>query len=412
MRPAISTVLAFVLSAGLLTGGEARAQSVKVAVAPFAPLTGEVPVRAGGKGAMLLAGELKNLGTVTPIELATERNEAAAAALQVARDAVTEAQALEKRRKFGAAAASYRKAIDSYDAAAPLLTDVTELSDAHVALGIVHYLTGNDVEGARELSHAIALTPARRFAGEATSPLFAATVKKLREQVLSAARGALRIESMPPGMQVLLDDKEVGRTPLTLKNVPPGKHVWRVLVPSSEPAGGAVMIEGGKTIQVATTLGGDSPVSRLNAILSRNRLDEAALAEAKQVLADTGADLLVFGALLARGEDMALETFLYSATQDALVRLPARQFDTEMLSAGMELFHVAGEIGGRVAQLGSPEQTPCQISLAVPPPAAAQVTEVAYALPGDGEEKVEERKGPRRPVDPHKTRRQLRERDK
>ena len=43
-------------------------------------------------------------------------------------------------------------------------------------------MTGDDVGGAKELSNAISLTPTRAFAGEATSPLFTATCKKLREK--------------------------------------------------------------------------------------------------------------------------------------------------------------------------------------------------------------------------------------
>ena len=126
----VSLVLAAVTLPGMAS--PARADGVKVAVVPFAPLTGDVPVRAGGKGAMLLAGELKNVGTVTPLEVALEPNDAAGKALNAAHEAVTAAQLQEKKRKFGAAAALYRKAIAAYDAGAALLADPSELSDAHV----------------------------------------------------------------------------------------------------------------------------------------------------------------------------------------------------------------------------------------------------------------------------------------
>ncbi len=405
-------LLAVPLCAALLLPASALADGVKVAVAPFAPLSGDVPVRAGSKGAMLLAGELKNLGTVTPIEIPVEPNEVASKALESARQAINVAQAAEKKRKFGAAASAYRAAILSYDAGAPLLLDPTELSDAHAALGIVLYLTGDDLGGARELSNAISLTPTRAFTGEATSPLFTATCRKLREKVLAGGKASLRVESTPPGAMVFFDGQEMGRTPLNLKDVPPGKHLWRVLLPSSEPVGGAITLAAGAKEKVAASLGGSAPVSQLIAALIGNKLDDKVLAHAKATAAASGADLLAFGAFFARGQDLVLETFLYSPARHAAARLPQKTFDTEMLSAGMELFKVAGEIGGRTEQLGAAEKVGTRISVEAPPFASAELTEVAYALPGErGIDRSDDR-GPRRPVDPNKNIKNLRPRDK
>ena len=390
----------------------ARAEGVKVAVVPFAPLSGDVPVRAGGKGAMLLAGELKNLGTVTPIELAVEPNGVATKALQAARDAVNVAQAAERKRKYGAAASAYRAAIASYDAGASLLQDPTELSDAHVALGTVLYLTGDDVGGAKELAHAVSLTPTRAFAGESTSPLFTATVKKIREKVMAAGKASLKVESTPPGAQVFFDGQEMGRTPLSLKDIPAGKHLWRVLLPTSDPVGGAVTLAAGAKEKVAAALGGSAPVSQLIASMIGNKLDDKVLAHAKAVTAGAGADLLAFGAFFARGQDLVLETFLYSPAKHAVARLPQKTFDTEMLSAGMELFKVAGEIGGRTEVLGAAEKVGSKISVEAPPFASAELTEVGYALPGEKDLDQGDERGPRRPVDPNKNIKNLRPRDK
>lgn len=406
-------LLLAILAAGLLGApAPARADGVKVAVAPFAPLTGDVPVKAGAKAAMLLAGELKNVGTIAPVEIALEPNEAAAAGLKAAREAINVAQAAEKRRKFGIAAAAYRKAIASYDAGAAQLTDPAELSDAHVALGTVLYLTGDDAGGAKELWNAVSLTPTRPFQGEATSPLFTATVKKIREQVLAAPKATLRVESLPPGAHVLLDGQDVGKTPLSLKDIPPGKHLWQVLLPTSEAIGGTVVLKEGAREKIVAAHGGTAPISLLVAGLVANKLEEKTLAAAKATAAAAGADLLAFGAFFAREQELILEVFLYSPAKDALVRLPPKTFDAEMLSAGMELFKVAGDISARVEDLGAAEKLPARVSLEAPPPSAASLTEVAYALPGEKSDKPEETKGPRRPVDPTKGYKNIRQREK
>lgn len=404
-------LFALLLCASCLVPSLAHAEGVKVAVAPFAPLSGDVPVRAGGKGAMLLAGELKNLGTVTPMEIAVEANETATKALQAARDAVNVAQAAEKKRKYGAAASAWRAAIASYDAGASLLLDPTELSDAHASLGIVLYLTGDDVNGAKELSTAVSLTPTRSFPGEATSPLFTATCKKIREKVMAAGKASLKVESTPPGAMVFFDGQEMGRTPLALKDIPAGKHLWRVLMPTSDPVGGTVTLAPGAKEKVSAAMGGSAPVSQLVTALIGNKLDDKVLAYAKATAAAAGADLLVFGAFFARGQDLVLETFLYSPAKHAVARLPQKTFDTEMLSAGMELFKVAGEIGGRTEELGAAEKVGTKVCAEAPPFASAELTEMAYALPGEKMDKGDDR-GPRRPVDPNKNIKNLRPRDK
>lgn len=409
MRFAPSSVLALV--AGLTLAAPVAA-ATKIAVVPFAPLTGDVPVRAGGKAAMLLAGELKNVGEVTPVELPLESDEKAAKALQDARDAVTAAQKLETRRKFGAAAAAYRQALAHYEAAAALIADVNEVSDAHVALAIVHYLTGDDETGEKELSNAIALTPKRTFAGEETSKLFAATVARVREKLLASPTATLQVESIPAGAQVLVDGREMGRTPLTLKAIPPGKHLWRVLLPTSEPEGGLVLLSPSEHVTAKAELNGSSPVTKLNAVLASNSLSPAVAEIAKEVAASVEADLVAFGALLGRGDDLVLESFLYSPAQNLIARLPQKSFDSELISAGMELYNVAGEIGSRTQNLGAAETLPCKISLEAPPPQAAERTEMAFKLPGDEEQQLDEPKKSRRPVDPHKTIRVLRPRDK
>ncbi len=395
----------------------AGSAEVKVAVVPFAPLSGEVPVKAGAKGAELLASELKNAGPLAVAELALEQNAAAQKSLQAARDSVTEGQGLEKRRRFGAAAAAYRKAIAAYDAAAPLLSDVSELSDAHLALGTVLYLTGDDANGAKELWSAISLTPTRSFPGEATSPLFAATVKKIREKVLGGDRGSVQLVSAPPGVGVVFDGQEMGRTPLTIKDIPAGKHLWRVLMPSAEPAGGVLTVVGGQRQKVSAALTANGPVSKLIAALATNKLDDAVVNAAAAVAAEAQTDLLAFGAMMARGQDLLLESFLYSPSKKTLIRLPQKSFDSELISAGMEIFKIAGEIAGRTEELGASEKLGTKICTELPPAEAAEQSEVGYTQAGSDRDRpaIEpERKGPRRPVDPTKAGggRALRPRDK
>jgi hypothetical protein len=56
------------------------------------------------------------------------------------------------------------------------------------------------------------------------APVETITPTATEEIVAEAGSGELRIESVPDGARVVLDGREAGFTPLTLKNVPAGRH--------------------------------------------------------------------------------------------------------------------------------------------------------------------------------------------
>jgi tetratricopeptide (TPR) repeat protein len=391
--------LALVALCSLATG--AAAAPAKVAIAPFAPASGDVPVSAGEKLAALLAAQLEGSDAVAPAALPAEANPAAEQALKAAREAIGAAQERARKGKHSSAAGAYREAVASFQAAAALLEDSAELADAHAALAAELYLTANDDEAKRELESAVSLAPKRAFAGEATSPLFAAVVRRAREASASLERSRIRFESTPDRARVQLDGAEAGRTPLEIRDVPAGEHLFRILLPTGRVEGGVLQLSGARAERAGASLGGSGPQAKLLAALSKGRLDAEAANLASQTAAGAGAEFLVFGCLVVQGSDLALESFLYSAARGEVARLPAQRFDLELLSAGTALFKVAGEIAARVERFGEPERIPGPI-FRFPAPAAAELTEVGYAslAPGDPPERPLAPRGPRRPIDP------------
>jgi predicted small integral membrane protein len=385
----------------------ALAGEAKIQVLPFAPLSGEVPVAAGEKTARLLSAALENLGIAAPVP-GLEPDGAAQRALESARKAIALGRGLEGGRDFVAAAASYRGAIESFTAAAPLLADAVELSDAHVALGAALYRTGEDAEAEQELGSAVSLTPLRPFAGEATSPLFALAVKTIRQRAQASERAALRLDSTPPRARVELDGVELGRTPLEVFGIPGGEHLWRVLLPTSTPRGGVLRLSGERRERIEVALGGSAPAEKLIAALSAGRLGADGLALAHAVVASAGGEPLVLGALGPRGPDLQLESFLYHSAKGTLVRLHARSFDAELLSAGTALFELAREIAARLEEPGDPVALPALVlarDAQDPATAGVELTRVAYgSSSAPGERRDAAARGPRRPIDPNRAR--------
>jgi len=66
--------------------------------------------------------------------------------------------------------------------------------------------------------------------------------------------GSLYVDSLPRGATVLLDGRSVGRTPLTLADVPVGAHVVRIELTGKKPWISSTRVTAGETARVTGSL--------------------------------------------------------------------------------------------------------------------------------------------------------------
>lgn len=354
--------LALLPTLALAQGGEKTPQP-KLAVVPFAALSGDVPQRAGLKAAGMLSTEFKSSEAVQLVEL--KKDKAAdpfTASIETARKAVEEARVLRGQKKFRLADEALARAVAAYRFAAGGLTDIGEVVDALALQSAVQFNTGRDEEGQKSLTAALALAPARQLPLAATSTLFARVVADTRKAVQEAQKGSLMLESTPGGAAVFVDGVPLGSTPLLVREVPPGLHFWRILLPSGEQLGGAAEVTSTKTTRVTAAASTKDPESRLLSQLSLNKLDNDVVTAAKDAAGQAHADLLVFGALSKEGKGLALDSFVYSAKGNEVRRLPRTTFDTELLSAGMEFYNLAGQMVQKGTKAGESVRLPGPVS--------------------------------------------------
>ena len=69
-----------------------------------------------------------------------------------------------------------------------------------------------------------------------------------------ATTGSLVIESRPPGARVFLDGRDVGVTPLSIADVPPGQHRIRIEMTGFNPWVTTTEIKAGAHSRVAASL--------------------------------------------------------------------------------------------------------------------------------------------------------------
>ncbi len=381
----------------------------KLTIVPFAALSGDVPQRAGAKAAGMLSTELRNTDGVQLVD--TKRGSTAdpyQEGLDRARKLVDEAKQHRKARKFRLAEEALEKALAEYRASAPGLSDTGELADTWALLSAVQFNTGRDEQGRASLDLALAVAPTRELPLAATSPLFNRVVQDAKRALQQAPRGTLLVESTPPGAGVNVDGVGLGNAPLQVKDVPPGQHVWKVSLPSGEATGGLVEVASGRQAKVAGQTQAKDPESRLVATLAQNKLDAEVVSAVREQAKASDSELVLFGALSKEGKGLGLDTFLFSAASGEVRRLPHLVFDTELLSAGMEFFNLAGQIKDRGGKIGEAVKVPGPVSLEAVL-GGTKVAEAQYGVQAGKEQTLDteaaeptKETGPRVPLEPKK----------
>lgn len=411
-RLLIALTASFALSA-FAQGAEAPvappAIKPKLTVMPFAALTGDVPQRAGAKALGMLTTEFKSADSFALVDAKKEKGTSGAEeALEVARQAVTEAKEFRSKKKFRLAEEALQRAITAYKSAPGELPEMGEVVDAWALLAAVQFNTGKDDEGARSLNQALALAPERELPLAQTSALFARVVADSRKALQDGPRGALMLESAPSNAPVLLDGQALGSTPLSVKDVPPGLHFWKATLPSGEALGGVVEVTAGKQSLAKASSASKDPESRLLSSLAQNKVDADLVAAAREHAKAAEADLVVFGALSREGKGLALDTFLFTAATGDVRRMARAAFDTELLSAGMEFFNLAGELAKKGDKVGEPVKVPSSVSMTLITGGSTKLAEAKYGVvPGkelglegiDATPEPTRDEGPRKPLE-------------
>lgn len=373
-------------------------EPVKVAVVPFAPLSGDVPSGAGNKAAEVLVTTLKTHEGLALQDATTGAADDPALHARKAAELTTAARKELEAGQPHAARALLTSAIAEFTQGAAALDDAEQLADAHAALSRALFQSGDDVQAERELAQAEALHPGKEFVEARTSPLFAARAGAAQQQLSGAEKGELRIGSIPAGAVARIDGLEAGRTPVLVRDLLPGGHVWRVDLPAGGSVGGVAEVKShGKAEVVGATLG-KGPAAKLLGQLATNQLPASALAELKSAAQGLDAQLLVVGGLHVEHSDLVFDGFVYSAKQNALARLPRAKFDADLVSAGQELAKVAAEVAGRASAgtLGVAASLPVKVAEGLSAE-QLEVSEFRYPALG-GEVQVKKETGPRKVV--------------
>jgi hypothetical protein len=396
-----SALFPFVLLLSV-TPGEAT-----LSVLPFAPIAGELPQDMGERVAELLRDELTGTGRVRVLEPPAAPPRAPARADRAGLD---QAMALWKARRLGEARAALDAVLEGLKQPASHVEDANLLADAYGLSSAIHYQRGEDAAGAEALARSVALKPDGPSVAD-SSVLFLRLVAQTRRTLEQREKATLVLQSVPPGLPVLVNGRPGGRTPLSVTGLPPGTHLWAVQLPNGALQGGAVELGAGAQLTVGSAPPkNDGPLEdRAFLVLTANRVDAAVLDAWRAHASATKAERVVTGVLsLApgpNGSELRIEPLVLTTADGAVRRLPPISVDLELLEASARLRPlVAGIADGSApgARLSVPGQAS---AFPVPPrPLLRRTYEEALSpseAPGAGPEKEEPPSDrPRRPLRP------------
>lgn len=272
---------------------------------------------------------------------------------------LTAAEKLMKKYRFDQAIRQYQKAMKYFDKAAPALEEVDVVAEAYVNLGVAAFRRGKEDLAQQALAEAVVLNPERTLDPREYPPLLLRVYDDIYRKTLSAPRGAIHVEAGVAGAEVFYDGKSVGATPVTLTDVPPGRHFVRVMKEGAGLWGQRIEVRGGETSEAHAGFGGNSKKANqgggfvaVAAAIAANRVDmvvsDAAIALAKS----KGADYVLFGGLRKGETSIPVNTFMAVVDSGVVLRMMDLDLDLDMLSVSIESFKLIQDISNNISKPG------------------------------------------------------------
>ncbi|MEZ4270019.1 MAG: PEGA domain-containing protein [Myxococcota bacterium] len=156
--------------------------------------------------------------------LGSARFESAKKALSVASASISQGRKAYSLLDMDGAVEHFNDALIKFERFAAFVTDFQEIADTLMILGATHILRGEEKAGAKRISQALALVPDVKADPKIFNRSMRAIYEKAKSRLEERPKGALTMNSNPSYAQVFVDGVFQGVTPVTVKDLSPGRH--------------------------------------------------------------------------------------------------------------------------------------------------------------------------------------------
>jgi tetratricopeptide (TPR) repeat protein len=181
-------------------------------------------------------------------------------------------------------------------------------------------------------------TPLEEYGPKATK-----LYTKVQKKLLKKKRGALKIDSVPPGATIRIDGEERGVAPLTVTKLVRGEHYIQASHGEAGLAAVRTRVKGGKTRSVTLTLetelgpGGPKTadaelVAELRDLAAKGSITGAFRDKAEAIAAQTRAQYVVVGDIVAQGNNFVLTAYIYGVEEKQTAAFDLFKFRADLAS--------------------------------------------------------------------------------
>ena len=245
-----------------------------------------------------------------------------------------------ERLKFGRVIGPLEQVIADLLADIEMVDDYDQVVDAHLLLSVA-YLT---------------LRPDLSVDPHESPPMFLSIFNQMRQKVLRAGTGSLRVPGDGDPMEVYLNGRLMGRTPLVVDKVLVGDNHVRVVGSSQRAWGHIATVSENETTMVMDPLRvqGQSGTKTLAEKITSNRFDDGMRRELRTMGRKRGADYVVVLALGAGAGLLNCSGYIGDVRRRTWSRLTSVSPDVDMLSVGIEASTLVSSMSDEMKGFTSP----------------------------------------------------------
>lgn len=264
--------------------------------------------------------------SVLDLELLLENGEIPAAERRrrQAEQALERAKAAYEAFELSPALEAFAEAIVGYEQAVAALTRIDPLVEALRLQAAAYALSGDEKNARRSFEKLLALDPGATLSDpripESVQPVFAAAAERAQKK----PTGTMTVYAAPAAAEVYVDGRFRGSAPLSIDNLPVGRHYVRVLRDGYQAFGSPVDIGARSEETVQATLRPTARLAEFDDLASR--LAGGSEQGAAKLAASLKVDQLLWAVVEAAGDDVTVTAKLTDGVSGSVLASGTKTF--------------------------------------------------------------------------------------
>jgi hypothetical protein len=343
----------------------ATVSNSKIYVLPYQPLSNQTPPEILNQTTDLLRKKIKQSKEISlqngPLVIPKEISKQPSVSdrdLKEANKLRQDGEAKFRNLRFDEAIASLSSAMAGYERSLVLISDFESIAQTLLMLAVCHFREEHEDQAKEYLAKRILLNPTVALDPEQYPSMFRTLVQSVRSTVTAKHRGELEIRANASGATIHLNGREVGVTPLILKNLLPGDYYLQVNKQGLQPWAGKVTVVSSRRGTARAVLGGVErevgPLAEIAEAVRANVLTRPTLNKIQAYGKTLHATFMVVGGIYPVDNNYNVSSLLVRIADKHVCALPTIQLHSKLLSTNSDVHALTDAIESQRAKCTEP----------------------------------------------------------